>query len=74
MNVVIGVLAFVGMLAIIASIVLAGIAAVVEILPPLRNPDADDHAAGTSVAMTVRSRHRLMSSRAQHKPRMRLSH
>lgn len=61
MNLVIGVLAFVGMLASIASIVLAGIAAVVEILPPFRNPDTDDHGAGTCAAVTVPARHRLDS-------------
>ena len=74
MNVIIGVLAFVGMLAAIASIVLAGIAAVVEILPPLRNPKADDHGAGTPVAVTVGSHQRLASSRAHPKPRTRLGH
>ena len=74
MKVITGVLAFVGMLAAIASIVLAGIAAVVEILPPLRKPEADDHGAGTPVAVTVRSRQRMASSRAHPKPRTRPSH
>jgi hypothetical protein len=69
----IGLFAFAVMLAIVASVVLAAIAAVVEILPPVGNPDTDDRSAGTPVTATMYSGHRL-AARSARKPGNRLSH
>ena len=73
MSVVLGVLVLVGVLSIVASVVLAAIAAVVEVLPPLRSQDADDHGAGTPAGATVRPRRWLADGDAR-KARTRFSH
>jgi hypothetical protein len=69
----IGLFAFAVMLAIVASVVLAAIAAVVEILPPVDNPDTDDRSAGTPVTATMHPGYRLAAGSAR-KPGNRLSH